>query len=811
MTPITMSYDFTVSRYHAVAWSVVGLAAAYGVYTAWSTNLRAPVTSLHRSNAIHRSRRQVMEILYPTSEAPLGQIVFRDGDTLHMIRLGAASPPTQAQLMISDERYREIQGIAVEMTLQACFTASRDATLWVRFSNELGFGDLLRALSDRDEDHILDVALRIPGQLRIINMSREQVEQAVAGFLDSASWRAFADMSSVDSAADPAETEDIEPSNGRREPSQGLRGLLYHIAEDDAKRKAYEHRGISCEECGETPIRGVRWHCLNCPDYDLCSACEMHTTHTKTHVFAKIKIPLPVLSQPTKQYTLWYPGDPRKVHAPLDSNLQKRLCQEHGFEEPQMDALYDQFTCIANVPYPSDDGIKPSCVKAAIDRRAFNKALTSERWANRFAPNALYDRTFAFYDTDRKGFIGFEDFVSGLAYLRGPKRFATLGRAARGFDLDDDGYINRKDMLRLFEAKFAINQQLVEDVTEGQELQQTQKGMDTLRSSQPISSILAYDDIPPGENRAAHGKEPDAHGDMQPLHGTKTVLDDDDPWRKSTTEPSQPLEQLQYHLSHFGELIPAIDPLPTVDGAAGLSSGEVPSTLPIIDVNGLHDDDSEEPHIADALWQVTQQGLNELLDGLFQIREEEDREVEETAGERKKWRQQINKELEPEPRASGPMAVALDDPSNDRSNPDSPPVFSSEIISTDHDTLAQRERTIANRPLEDLLADSGYGLRESGEPSRGPRPSPLRNEILREDSEEPSGTQVKDTRLKETHQPRNVQLSHWGNVVDANERAMQERGGPGRLSYDEIETIVVDDPSGELRGLVKHWLEWAAF
>lgn len=91
-------------------------------------------------------------------------------------------------------------------------------------------------------------------------MPRDQVEQALAGFLDSPTWSAFAGMSPAGSAADPAETEDLEFSNERREPSQGLRGLLYYIAEEDAKRKAYEHRGIICEECREQPIRGVRWY-----------------------------------------------------------------------------------------------------------------------------------------------------------------------------------------------------------------------------------------------------------------------------------------------------------------------------------------------------------------------------------------------------------------------------------------------------------------------------------------------------------------------------------------------------------------------
>lgn len=59
-----------------------------------------------------------MEVLNPTSAALLGQIVLRDGDASHTISLGIGSFPSRVQLGISEERYREIQSMAVEMTLQ---------------------------------------------------------------------------------------------------------------------------------------------------------------------------------------------------------------------------------------------------------------------------------------------------------------------------------------------------------------------------------------------------------------------------------------------------------------------------------------------------------------------------------------------------------------------------------------------------------------------------------------------------------------------------------------------------------------------
>lgn len=38
---------------------------------------------------------------------------------------------------------------------------------------------------------------------------------------------------------------------------------------------------------------GIRYKCVNCEDYDLCSTCETKNVHNPTHLFLKIKRPIP--------------------------------------------------------------------------------------------------------------------------------------------------------------------------------------------------------------------------------------------------------------------------------------------------------------------------------------------------------------------------------------------------------------------------------------------------------------------------------------------------------------------------------------
>ncbi|XP_052081243.1 E3 ubiquitin-protein ligase MIB2-like [Mytilus californianus] len=50
------------------------------------------------------------------------------------------------------------------------------------------------------------------------------------------------------------------------------------------------HSHVQCDGCGEHPLRGIRWKCRNCVDYDLCTRCYMEDEHDFTgHKFKRIQ------------------------------------------------------------------------------------------------------------------------------------------------------------------------------------------------------------------------------------------------------------------------------------------------------------------------------------------------------------------------------------------------------------------------------------------------------------------------------------------------------------------------------------------
>lgn len=291
---------------------------------------------------------------------------------------------------------------------------------------------------------------------------------------------------------------------------QNLLNLLYHIAEDQARRDGYIHRGVTCNSCNAMPIQGIRYRCANCIDYDLCETCEAMQVHIKTHLFYKVRIPAPFLGNPRQSQPVWYPGKPSMLPRSLPRSLAKRLMKETGFENTELDALWDQFRCLANYEWPED----PNKLYMAIDRKTFDRCFVPNTSVRPPPPSLIYDRMFAFYDTNNDDLIGFEEFLKGLASLNNKSNDERLRRVFRGYDINGDGYVERKDFLRVFRAYYTLSRELTRDMVAGMEDDFLEGGArDVVLGGQPISSAFPGS-IPSGEpSRMNEGKRINSEGD----------------------------------------------------------------------------------------------------------------------------------------------------------------------------------------------------------------------------------------------------------------------------------------------------------
>jgi Ca2+-binding EF-hand superfamily protein len=106
---------------------------------------------------------------------------------------------------------------------------------------------------------------------------------------------------------------------------------------------------------------------------------------------------------------------------------------------------------------------------------------------------------FNFYDTKGDGLVDFEEFVIGVALTNSKTRTPEkLKRIFKGYDLNGDGYVERKDFLRMFKAFYTLSKVLVRDIVAslGDELYEQGHMDQALNGRQPISAVFTSS-IPP--------------------------------------------------------------------------------------------------------------------------------------------------------------------------------------------------------------------------------------------------------------------------------------------------------------------------
>ncbi|KAH0559967.1 hypothetical protein GP486_003517, partial [Trichoglossum hirsutum] len=538
----TSAAPASLVRYRPIVILVTGLAAAYGAYYVhshfFSSHSRnPPPQGLRRRNALHRPRapRERSGSHSRLTVRQLAMFVTRqfDNTTDNGEPVSYGSFPTtdgrgeQVEIPLSwplvslDElsarhgiqgedaaaRYSELQSLFLRAFLAT--TIPRDADGAVGFAGPEGEplrNDLLRR---GFHPATVDSALR-----EVDNRLEEAQDRG---------WGPTGNPEGTDGRAATAWDNESNFSwhggedNANGGPSsregQSLLNLLYHIAEDQARREGYIHRGVTCNSCGSLPIRGIRYRCANCIDFDLCETCEAMQVHPKTHLFYKVRIPAPFLGNPRQAQPVWYPGKPGAMPQNMPTPLGQRLVKETGFETPEVEALWDQFKCLASSEWLDD----PNRLGMAIDRRTFDKCFVPNTTVRPPPPNLIYDRMFAFYDTNGDGLIGFEEFLRGLASLNDKSKEERMKRIFQGYDIDGDGYVDRRDFLRMFRAFYALSKELTKDMIAGMEedVMESNGACDIIHGSQPISSAFSGA-IPPGERtEPGEEKQNDANGDPQ--------------------------------------------------------------------------------------------------------------------------------------------------------------------------------------------------------------------------------------------------------------------------------------------------------
>ncbi|KAF4974333.1 hypothetical protein FZEAL_8762 [Fusarium zealandicum] len=311
------------------------------------------------------------------------------------------------------------------------------------------------------------------------------------------------------------------PSNQRA--GHNIVNLLFRVSEDNARRNGCVHRGCQCNACGMVPIRGVRYRCAHCADFDLCETCEAQGVHIKTHIFYKIRVPAPPFG-PRQMQPVWYTGDPDTCRRNLPRGLIPKLSHDTGFERPELEAFWEQWTFMANSEWRDD----PDELGLAMDRKTFERCLVPTGGSRHAAPNLIHERMFSFYDSNNDDLIGFTEFLHGLSYR---KRKDKLRKIFMGYDLDADGYVDRKDFLRMFRAYYVLYKQMHKDILDGLEdqLLASTEAQQLVTSRQPLSSLFGREGrVPAGDGAFRHeGKTYHRDGSVDIADGHEGVVAQD--------------------------------------------------------------------------------------------------------------------------------------------------------------------------------------------------------------------------------------------------------------------------------------------
>ena len=135
------------------------------------------------------------------------------------------------------------------------------------------------------------VKVRLGREGRFIEIG-ETLEQFKENFIKEFKLRANNSIDYVLSCKDkPNRITKVDKENIYQEIKNYLINFPNLIEPYFTQKQSTIHKNSKCVECGISPIIGIKYQCMNCASYELCSVCENKIRDNHGHPLLKLRKP----------------------------------------------------------------------------------------------------------------------------------------------------------------------------------------------------------------------------------------------------------------------------------------------------------------------------------------------------------------------------------------------------------------------------------------------------------------------------------------------------------------------------------------
>lgn len=289
---------------------------------------------------------------------------------------------------------------------------------------------------------------------------------------------------------------------------QRILSLLYLIAEDYARRSGYVHRGVTCNGCGASPIRGARYHCTECADVDLCQFCESARRHSRYHVLVKSKVPIPVTLGPRWVQQSWRPRAARNARVSPPDRLPDTVCESFAarfdMAPQEVAAAWQCFRPLVDVSLADLRSLAETTTTTTPDSRppvsecdfAATRKTVCQTLVPRNPSGLMAERIAAVYDLDGDGLVLFDDVLRMRAAQTDLD--LKLHYGFKALDISNRGRLSRQDAREVLSSVAETSKDEAIDISGGP-LYQRSLAHFLPNDSRPLSTFF-HAHITPGDS-----------------------------------------------------------------------------------------------------------------------------------------------------------------------------------------------------------------------------------------------------------------------------------------------------------------------